>query len=64
MDGDIEDIQKQETIDLVFFHDRARLTIEVLVVNMVLPEVVNKVFFEYYREVTVQNVTKLLLRGA
>lgn len=34
-----------------------------LVDNLVPPEIVNKVFFQYYREITLKNVIKLLLRG-
>ena len=64
MDEDnTETSNQQEGIDLPFYHDRARLTIEVLVSNMVMPEVVNKIYFEYYREINVQNVAKLLLKG-
>ena len=50
-------------VDLEFIHERARLTIEVLVENLVVPEVENKVFFEYYREPTIHNVAKLLIRA-
>ena len=49
--------------NLEFTHERALLTIEVLVENLVIPEVDNKVFFEYYREPTIQNVAKLLIRA-
>lgn len=44
-------------------YERAKLSIEVLVENMVPPEILNKVFFQYYREITLKNVIKLLLRG-
>ena len=50
-------------VNLEFTHERALLTIEVLVENLVIPEVDNKVFFEYYREPTIQNVAKLLIRA-
>lgn len=44
-------------------YDRAKITIEVLIQNMIKPAVLNKVFFEHYREPTPQNTIKLLLRA-
>jgi hypothetical protein len=41
----------------------AKVTIEVLVANMVNPEVVNHLFFAYYQAVTQANVIKLLIRA-
>ena len=43
--------------------ERAKLTIEVLVDNLVPPEIVNKVFLQFYREISLKNAIKLLLRG-
>jgi hypothetical protein len=55
--------QADESIDIKYFHDRARLTIQALVDFMIMPEVVNEIFFEYYKEITLKNVTKLLLKA-
>jgi len=37
-------------------------TIEVLVANMVRPDICNAILFAHYKEVTKKNVIKLLLR--
>lgn len=52
-----------ESVDLDYYFERAKTTIEVLNVNMVKPEVPNKAFFEFYSDCTVMNVVKLLVRG-
>ena len=41
----------------------AKVTIEVLVANMVNPEVVNYLFFAYYQAITQGSVIKLLIRA-
>lgn len=55
--------KQEDSIDIKYFHDRASLTIKLLVDYMIMPEVVNEVFFDYYKDVTLKNVTKLLLRA-
>jgi len=40
----------------------AKVTIEVLVANMVNPDMMNHIFFQYYKQVTAENVSKLLRR--
>jgi hypothetical protein len=44
------------------FHDRAKLTIEVLTRNMVCSDISLERIFEHYNDVTRENVIKLLLR--
>jgi len=41
---------------------RAVTTIEVLVANMVRPDICNQILFSHYQDVTIKNVIKLLLR--
>lgn len=41
---------------------QAKVTIEVLVANMVNPDMMNHIFFQHYRQVNEQNVQKLLKR--
>ena len=53
----------EEKVDLEFYHERAKITVEVLVKNIVMPELINKIFFELYKDITVKNVVKLLMRG-
>ena len=55
--------ENADKVDLNYLYERAKLSIEVLVENMVPPEILNKVFFQYYREITLKNVIKLLLRA-
>lgn len=39
------------------------MTIEVLTDNMIKPEVLNHIFFEFYKEVNIESLVKLLLRA-
>jgi len=50
-------------LDLPLYFERAKLTIDVLVDNMVKPEVLNHIFFEFYKELNISSVVKILLRG-
>lgn len=43
------------------FHT-AKVTCEVLVANMVSPDMINNIFFSHYKKVTDQNAIKLLMR--
>ena len=43
-------------------YSRAKCTIEVLVDNMVCPDIANHILFAHYQEATKKNVIKLLLR--
>lgn len=54
---------KITAIELEKWFAAAKVTIEVLVANMVNPEVVNFLFFTYYQAVTQANVIKLLIRA-
>jgi len=47
---------------LIDLYTRARTTIEVLVANMVRPDIQNSILFAHYQEVTKKNVIKLLIR--
>ena len=59
--------KKQKTEDfsaweLKEWFDEAKVTCEVLVANMVNPDIMNHLFFALYKQVTFANVMKLLLR--
>ena len=59
--------KKQKTEDfstweLKEWFDDAKVTCEVLVANMVNPDIMNHLFFALYKQVTFANVMKLLLR--
>jgi hypothetical protein len=43
--------------------EQAKITIELLVNNMVKPEISNTIFLNLYKELTVTNVVKILLRA-
>ena len=43
-------------------YTRSKTTIEVLVANMVRPDICNHILFNHYSDVTKKNVIKLLLR--
>jgi len=49
--------------DLQGAFDKAKVTIEVLVGNLVNPEIVNNTFFLHYRNFSKQNLLKLLIRA-
>jgi len=51
-----------DKIHMQEFYDKAKTTIEVLVANMVRPDIANHVLFTHYAEVTPTNVIKLLMR--
>lgn len=57
--------QEQTSVikDLQAAFDKAKVTVEVLVANMVNPDVVNNTFFAYYRQFSKPNLMKLLLRA-
>ena len=44
------------------FHEKAKLTIEVLTRNMVSSDVSLERIFQHYEEITIENVIRLLLR--
>ena len=50
-------------MDLDQQYSRARATIDCLTANMVKPEVANSMYYEKFREVTTENVLKLLIRA-
>ena len=62
MEGVRKPEETEENLDLEFYHERARITVDVLVRNMVMPELINKVFFEIYKDITIKNVVKMLMR--
>jgi hypothetical protein len=62
MEGVRKPEETEENLDLEFYHERARITVDVLVRNMVMPELINKVFFEIYKDITIKNVIKMLMR--
>jgi hypothetical protein len=45
------------------YYDRAKITIEVLIKNMIRPIVLNRVLFEQYKELTPENTIRLLFRA-
>lgn len=47
---------------LADLYKRSRVSIEVLVANMVRPEICNHILFAFYQDVTKRNVIKLLMR--
>ena len=49
--------------DLQGAYEKAKVTIEVLVRNMVNPDVVNNTFFQHYRNFSKPNLLKLLIRA-
>ena len=52
-----------ESIDLDYYYERIKVTIEALNANMVKPEISDQSFFEFYSPVNLSNVVKLLRRG-
>ena len=42
---------------------KSKLTIEVLTDNLVKPEILNHIFFEFYKDITPDNVVRLLMRA-
>lgn len=58
-----EDLQEDKYNLEDWFHT-AKVTCEVLVANMVNPDLMNHIFFSYYKRVTPENVIKLLHRCA
>lgn len=50
-------------VDLTSYFVKAKQTIEILTDNMVKPEVLNIVYFEFYNEINIESVVKLLLRA-
>ncbi len=51
-------------LNLEHYFDRSKMTIDVLIDNMVKPEdTINKHFQELYKEPTITNVIKILFRG-
>lgn len=62
-DNEAASNSEEESVDLEFYFERARNTVQVLNDNLVKPEVPTAQFFEFYRDSTVMNVVKLLMRG-
>lgn len=55
-------MESEENFKLEENFHTAKVTCEVLVANMVNPDMMNHIFFSYYKHPTAQNVTKLLMR--
>ena len=51
-----------ESLSLDQWFMQAKVTIEVLVANMVNPDMMNHIFFQHYKQVNEENVQKLLKR--
>jgi hypothetical protein len=61
---EIESDTKNSSIkDQEAIFEKSKVTIEVLVANMVNPETVNNTFFSHYRVFSRENLLKLLLRA-
>lgn len=56
----MESTINQQELDTCF--QLSKVTCEVLVANMIAPELMNNIFFSHYTLVTPTNATKLLMR--
>ena len=57
-----EDLMELEYHKLEDWFYTAKVTCEVLVANMINPDMMNHIFFQHYKQVTADNVQKLLRR--
>lgn len=53
---------EEDSYNMQTLYDKAKTTIEVLVANMVRPDICNHILFNHYQNVTPTNVIKLLMR--
>jgi hypothetical protein len=59
----LEGGEQFQDLNLIQIVNKAKSTIEVLTANMIRPELLNHVFFEFYKEHTLESAVKLLLRA-
>ena len=52
-----------QAVDLELFHQRAKITCSMLAINMIMPDVTNKIYFDFHEDITVENVLKILIRA-